>query len=41
MSQPWKITGFADEISNDLQEQIDGLRKLDMHYVEMLSLIHI
>lgn len=35
MSQPWKITGFADEISNDLQEQIDGLRKLDMHYVEM------
>ena len=35
MSMTWKITGFADEISGDLQQQIDGLRKLNMHYVEM------
>ena len=35
MNRQWKISGFADEISDDLQQQIDGLRKLDMHYVEM------
>ena len=35
MNTRWKITGFADEISGDLQQQIDGLQKLDMHYVEM------
>ncbi len=35
MNNSWKITGFADEISGDLQQQIDGLRQLDMHYVEM------
>ena len=35
MDNQWKITGFADEISNDLQKQIDGLQKLGMHFVEM------
>ena len=35
MKKQWKISGFADEISGDLQAQIDGLRKLDMHYMEM------
>ena len=30
-----KITGFADEIAQDLQTQIDSLTKLNMHYVEM------
>ena len=30
-----KLTGFADEISQDLETQIESLKKLDMHYVEM------
>ena len=30
-----KITGFADEISDDLSTQIESLNKLDIHYVEM------
>ena len=30
-----KITGFADEISDDLSTQIESLKKLDIHYVEM------
>lgn len=30
-----KISGFADEITQDLQTQIDNLKKLNMHYVEM------
>ena len=29
------ITGFADEIAQDLDTQIDGLKKLGMGYVEM------
>ena len=29
------ITGFADEIAQDLDTQIDGLKKLGMNYVEM------
>jgi len=29
------LTGFADEIAQDLDVQIDSLKKLDMHYVEM------
>ena len=35
MNKQWKITGFADEMSDDLQRQIDGLRSLGMSYVEM------
>ena len=35
MNRQWKISGFADEISGDLQTQIEGLRRLGMHYVEM------
>lgn len=35
MNKQWKITGFADEMSDDLQRQIDGLRSLGMTYVEM------
>lgn len=30
-----KLTGFADEIQQDLSIQIESLKKLDMHYVEM------
>lgn len=30
-----KLTGFADEIAQDLNVQIDSLNKLGMHYVEM------
>lgn len=29
------LTGFADEISQDLQTQIDSLKKLEMKYMEM------
>ena len=29
------LTGFADEIAGDLDTQIEGLRKLNMHYMEM------
>lgn len=29
------ISGFADEISQDLNKQVEVLKKLDMHYVEM------
>lgn len=35
MKREYLITGFADEIADDLTAQIVGLRKLDMHYVEM------
>ena len=30
-----KLTGFADEIAGDLETQLDALKKLKMHYVEM------
>lgn len=30
-----RLTGFADEISGELDEQINGLKGLDMHFVEM------
>ena len=29
------LTGFADEIAQDLTIQLESLKKLDMHYVEM------
>lgn len=29
------ISGFADEIAQDLNTQLENLKKLDMHYVEM------
>ena len=35
MKREYLITGFADEIADDLTTQIEELRKLDMHYVEM------
>ena len=31
----YKITGFADEISGDLNTQVESLKKLNMSYVEM------
>ena len=30
-----KITGFADEIAQELDIQTESLKKLDIHYVEM------
>lgn len=33
----WTITGFADEISKDLDEQIELLSKLDIKFVEFRS----
>lgn len=33
----WTITGFADEISKDLDEQIDLLKKLGIKFVEFRS----
>lgn len=33
----WTITGFADEISRDLDEQIELLKKLDISFVEFRS----
>lgn len=30
-----KITGFADEIDDSLTKQLEGLKALNMHYVEM------
>lgn len=33
----WTITGFADEISKDLDEQIALLKKLDINFVEFRS----
>ncbi len=35
MAGKFVITGFADEISGNLSEQIEGLTKLGIHYVEM------
>ena len=37
MENTWKInlSGFADEINPQLDEQIRVLKKLGMHYVEM------
>lgn len=35
MEKHYRITGFADEISGDLQQQIDGLTRLGIKYVEM------
>lgn len=35
MNQKTKITGFADEMAEDLRTQIKGLKTLDMSYVEM------
>ena len=29
------ISGFSDEISQDLTTQLENLKKLDMHYMEM------
>ena len=31
----WKISGFADEISDDLRQQIDGFRRLGISFMEM------
>ena len=33
--QQFTLTGFADEIAGDLTSQIDGLQKLDIHFMEM------
>lgn len=35
MEKNYKLTGFADEISSDLAAQVEGLKKLNMKYVEM------
>lgn len=35
MKEYEKLTGFADEIASDLSTQIESLKKLNMHYVEM------
>ncbi|MBQ8548377.1 MAG: TIM barrel protein, partial [Lachnospiraceae bacterium] len=35
MNKNYLISGFADEIDQDLTTQIENLQKLNMHYVEM------
>lgn len=35
MKREYLITGFADEIADNLTAQMEELQKLDMHYVEM------
>lgn len=35
MKREYKISGFADEMSGELAAQVEGLRKLDMHFMEM------
>ncbi len=35
MGRNYLLTGFADEIDQDLTTQIENLQKLNMHYVEM------
>ena len=35
MKKDYLLTGFADEIDQDLKTQIENLQKLNMHYVEM------
>ena len=35
MDKNFLLTGFADEIDQDLTIQLEGLQKLNMHYVEM------
>jgi len=35
MTRGYLITGFADEIAGDLTTQIEHLKKLNMHYIEM------
>lgn len=35
MNKKYKISGFADEIAQDLNTQTESLTKLDIHYVEM------
>ena len=35
MKKQWRISGFADEISDSLEEQINGLHRLNMSWVEM------
>jgi len=35
MAREYLLTGFADEIDQDLTTQIENLQKLGMHYVEM------
>ncbi len=35
MNQKYLISGFADEIDQNLSVQLDSLQKLNMHYVEM------
>ena len=35
MNHKYLISGFADEIAQDLTSQLESLKKLDMHYMEM------
>lgn len=35
MNKKYKLSGFADEIAQDLTTQLDSLKKLDVHYIEM------
>ena len=35
MNREYLLSGFADEIDQNLTTQIESLKKLDMHYVEM------
>ena len=35
MSSKYLISGFADEIAQDLTTQLESLKKLDMRYMEM------
>lgn len=35
MDKKYLISGFADEIAQDLTTQLESLKKLDMHYMEM------
>lgn len=35
MNKEYKLTGFADEMANELTVQVEGLKKLGMKYVEM------
>ncbi|MBQ7775663.1 MAG: sugar phosphate isomerase/epimerase [Lachnospiraceae bacterium] len=35
MNNKYLISGFADEIAQDLTTQLEGLKKLDMHFMEM------
>ena len=35
MEKGYKISGFADEIADNLEEQIDGLNRLEIKYIEI------